>query len=191
MRSTLGKTTKLTIGAGIFLSAVAVSFLIADTITESTAALQLVSNFGYVGVVMLAVFSGLNVVFPIPVAVFTPVFLEAGLQIPYIIAAIVTGIIIADFTGYIFGRWSRDYIVERYPRVFATLSNINDRNQYFLLPAVFLYAAIIPLPNEAIVIPLALIGVRFSFILLPLILGNIVNQTMLVYGASNIFTWLF
>lgn len=177
--------------SAIFVLVVVGAFVLADYVTKSEIAQQIVSQFGYLGVIALAIIAGLNVLVPVPAATFTPVFLAAGLWLPFIILTLTLGTLIADLIGYWFGSWSREYVDAHYPRTMTFLQGLNERHARYVLPTVFLYSAIVPLPNETIVIPLALLGFRFEQLLPALFLGNIVNQTFLAYGIANIFTYLF
>jgi len=46
------------------------------------------------------------------------------------------------------------------------------------------YATVVPLPNEAILIPLALAGVSWRLLIVPLLVGALLIQTLLVAGIS-------
>lgn len=185
------KASQLILIATTFLLSVTAIFFLADYVASSTVAQNLVSQFGYFGVAALATIAGLNVLVPVPAATFTPVFLAAGLWMPLIILTLVIGTLIADVIGFVFGRWSRSYVELHYPNSYRRISFLYTHHRHLILPAVFLYAAIIPFPNEAMLIPLAIMGFRFEQLLLPLFLGNAVNQTVLAYGSTNIFSFLF
>lgn len=167
------------------------SLYLADYVTESDIARSIVANFGYFGILVIAVISGINVLIPVPAATFVPIFTAAGLWLPFIIILLVVGTTIADLLGYFVGRWSRDFTATHYPNTYERVLTINNHHHVWLLPAIFLYAALIPLPNEAVIIPVALVGVRFKTILLPLMVGTLINQTALALGANNIFLFLF
>ncbi len=177
---------------GILITAVWIAALfLAEYVATNDMARNLVSQFGYIGVLVVAIVSGLNVLVPVPAAAFVPVFAAAGLHIWLIIGVLVIGTTIADLIGYYVGRWSKEFVQEHYPKTFRKMKILDDSHHNWVLPLVFVYAALLPFPNEAIIIPLALIGFRFRTFLIPLILGNIVYQTALAFGATNIFTLLF
>lgn len=152
---------------------------------------ELVASFGYLGVTFLAVTAGLNAVVPIPAATFTPLFVAAGLSVVGIIAALTIGTLIADLTGYLLGWAGRDVIRAKYPGTYAFFAQLQQERRRLVPPVAFLYASFVPFPNEALVIPLALSGVPVRILLLPLLLGNIVHQSLLVYGVTNVFAVLF
>lgn len=191
MRSHLLKArTKLLLLALMFTCVLGLSFYFATLVQTNPAVQQFISQFGYFGIMTLAVISGLNALIPIPAATFVPVFEAAGLWLPLIVFALAVGTTIADTLGYLFGHYSKSVISEKYPKTHAYVERITNSRKRWLLPLVFLYAAIIPFPNELIVIPIALSGVRFQLIVIPLILGNLINQGALAYGVSNLFTLL-
>jgi membrane protein YqaA with SNARE-associated domain len=187
----ISSTTKIFISAVIALIAITGSFFLAAYVRDSSVAQALVSQFGYIGVLMLAVVAGLNAFIPIPAATFTAVFTAAGLQLPIIVLMLVLGTLIADFTGYIFGRWGRELVTKKYPKTYRMITTITVTHRRWLPLFITGYAAFIPLPNETIVIPLAISGIRFETMLIPLLIGNAINQTALAYGIHNIFSWLF
>ena len=177
---------------GILITAVWIAALfLAEYVATNEMAQNLTQQFGYVGILVVAIVSGLNVLVPVPAAVFVPVFTAAGLNIWLIIGVLVIGTTIADFIGYYIGRWSKEFVEEHYPKTFKRMKVLDERNHNLVLPIVFVYAALLPFPNEAIIIPLALIGFKFRAFLVPLIIGNIVYQTALAFGATNIFTLIF
>ena len=60
-------------------------------------------------------------------------------------------------------------------------TELKQNRSKLIVPVIFLYAAFAPFPNEALLVPLGLAGIRFSTIIVPLILGNLINQSYLVY----------
>jgi membrane protein YqaA with SNARE-associated domain len=185
------KTVKLILIATTLATVWFLSLLLANFVSNNEVAQGMVGQFGYLGILVLAIIAGVNVILPVPAATFVPVFLAAGMWMPFIIITLVIGTIIADYAGYFVGRWSREFAKDHYPNTYRKVLSLNEKHHNLLLPFVFFYAALVPFPNEAFIIPLALIGVKFRFILIPLILGNLINQSMLAFGTANIFTLLF
>ena len=184
-------TARLIFIAVAFALIVFGAFSFADQLSEFSTVRSFLSSYGYLAVLLIALVAGLNAVVPVPAATFVPVFTEAGLEFPFIILMLVIGTTIADMIGYALGRVSRDYVEEKYPRTYLRLRAIHDRNQRWMLPAIAFYAAFVPLPNELILIPLALMGFRLRTILVPLIIGTTINQTLLAYGFGSVFNFLF
>lgn len=167
------------------------SFLLANKINETTLARELVGHYGYIAILVVAVIAGLNAIVPVPAATFVPVFTEAGLFLPIIVLLLIIGTTIADLIGFAFGSLSRQHIEREYPRLIRLIRALHDRHHLLVVPTIIAYAAVIPLPNEVLVIPLALLGVRFQTLLLPLLIGNSINQAALAYGFDSIFSVFF
>lgn len=150
-----------------------------------------VASLGYLGVIVIAMIAGLNVILPIPAVAFTPIFTAAGLNLVGIILALTVGTLLADFIGYVFGRISRDTLALKYPKFITRLEHIHKHHRKWLIPIILFYAAFIPIPNEALIIPLALLGVSWRTMMFPLFLGNLVNQAIYAYGMHTAFRLLF
>jgi len=178
-------------GALLFFATVFVgAVLFAHSLATDPGIQLAVAEFGYLGVITAGVIAGLNAFFPVPAATLTPLFVGAGLSLPLIVLSLAIGTLIADFTGFALGHLSRTIVAKRYPRTSAFFADLYQRRRKLVLPVAFLYAAFVPFPNEAILIPLALAGARFSLLLIPLFLGNLLNQAILVYGITGLLGWL-
>jgi membrane protein YqaA with SNARE-associated domain len=176
----------------LILTSVALTALFLAEYTLRSAAMQAwIVSFGYIGIGLFATVTGLNVIVPIPAVAFTPVFTAAGLLLPGIIIALTLGTLLADFIGYVFGTVSRATIAAKYPKLIRQLEHLHTHHRHLILPVTFLYAAFAPIPNEALVIPLALLGVSWRSLVIPLLLGNLINQTIYAYSFQNVFRLFF
>lgn len=171
--------------------ALAASFLAASYVEQSAAAQSLVERFGYIGMLVVTIVTGLNVFVPIPAATFTPIYEAAGFSLPSIIAVLVIGTLIADIIGYFIGVGGRQLAEERYQGLERRLTRFATQHGRYVPLLTFLWVAFMPLPNEFVVIPLGVVGIPFRSLILPLILGNIVHQTLLTFGATALFGLLF
>ena len=181
--------TKVVVLVALFFI-VGFAFFLADVVRTDESARAIVESYGYIGILVTAIVAGLNFVVPVPAAAFTPVFLEAGFSWFTIIALLVIGTLLADTIGYFLGRAGRQIADEDAPWVNRMESFIEKRPR-LVVPVVFLYASFMPLPNELILIPLGLAGHRFVTLILPLLLGNVVHQTLVSLGFSSVFSLLF
>jgi membrane protein YqaA with SNARE-associated domain len=163
----------------------------ANSLSDNPALLETIADFGYVGVLVTAIIAGLNTFVPLPAATFTTLFLNSGLDLYLIIVVLALGTLIADFIGFMLGYISRDLVLRKYPKIYSFATNIQENKQHLIIPVVILYAAFVPFPNEAILIPLALAGTSFKTLLLPLIIGNIIHQVVLIYSIGGISNFLF
>jgi len=157
---------------------------------NNPAILTVIESFGYVGVFVAAVVSGLSVAAPIPAATLTPLFTAAGLTVPAIIFFLALGTLVADTIGYAIGRLGRSVIPSDHPRVQQFTERIANQHPAFIMLFVTGYAALIPLPNELILIPLALCGVSWRRLIIPLLVGALIIQTLLVTGVSLLPTFI-
>lgn len=179
------------VGLGVLaLAMLSGIFLLATIISDDKAAQELVQRLGYVGVLIVSFIAGLNAIVPVPAGSFVPIFLAAGLSMPLIIATLVVGTTLADLLAFYVGMKGREFAAAQHPRVINFTTWLRSGKEPYIIPGVFLYAAFSPIPNELILIPLALAGVRFRTLVLPLFLGTIVYQTAFALGAQGIFNWL-
>jgi membrane protein DedA with SNARE-associated domain len=169
---------------------VTLSFLTAEHVANSDKAIELVEQFGILGIIIVAFIGGLNLIVPIPVATLTPIFEAANFSLPTIIMCLVIGTTIADTVGYGIARLGSHASKKKFPQFQKKLRDFSTKHHKLILPGVFVWAVIVPLPNETILVPLGLMGYKLRLLLLPLIFGTILHQTLYVLGISNIFTWL-
>lgn len=187
MRPNLHNTSVRIIAFLFFAAIFAGAIFLAQALGRDPGIQAAVANAGYLGVVIAGIVAGLNFVIPVPAATLTPLFTAAGLSLPLIVLALAVGTLIADFTGFALGHVSRVTIQDRYPKTYALFSRYGETQSFLIYPIVLLYAAFVPFPNEAILIPLAVVGVRFTRILIPLLIGNLLHQITLVYGITFFF----
>ncbi len=184
----LGKIISLVV---ITLLVVAGSFYFANELNSNDEALKWVQSLGYLGILGLSIIGGLNMIVPVPVAVFTPIFTEAGYSIYSVLTLLIIGTVIADIIGYGLGRFGRAATAQNPPQIIKTIENLIAKRPKLVVPIVTIYAAFAPLPNELILIPLGLAGFRFISLIPALIIGNIIHQLILVYGIDSIFNLIF
>lgn len=171
----------------IFIGAVWVG----QWLSTSAEAVALVERFGYLGLVGIGTVTGLNFIIPVPAATFSALYSAAGLATSGIIVALAFGTLIADAIGFWVGTKLRLLLNDSYPKISSYATKVAAGNVYIIFTFVLLYAAFVPFPNEAILIPLAISGIRFRYLLLPLIIGNILHQTILVLGVSSLARFWF
>jgi len=167
------------------------SFFLADYVRDNGTARALVEHFGYVGILAISIITGLNLFVPIPAATFAPIYASAGFPLLAIIAALVAGTVIADTIGYLIGLGGRRIATHAHPVLQEKMQRFTEQHHRLVLPLVFLYAAFSPLPNEVILIPLAITGIRYRLLFLPLLFGTILYETLFVYGITSAFHYFF
>lgn len=187
----MSKAAKLSASFLAVLLVMSLSLLFADRLTNNDVARETVQSFGYVGVFVVSFIANLNVFVPVPPGTFTPIFISAGLSFWLIMIVMSVGTVLADLVGYFIGHLSKEYVVKKYPRTHKFFIHLSEEHEHWVLPAVFIYAAMAPFPNEAVVIPLGMIGYPLKPLILPITLGTLLYHIAFSYGITNIFSLLF
>lgn len=174
---------------GIFIILfIAVAFYFADLARGDDTIKNMVSSYGYLGMFILSVISGFNLIVPIPAISFLPLFLESGLNFWLTIIIISFGMTVADSIVYLLGDFGRKVMANQMEqKVEKKLEKI--REQYPIAPLIilFLFAAFIPLPNELFLIPLAFLGYRFFLIMTISFAGSVLFNLLYAYSIVNLF----
>lgn len=148
------------------------------------------TSFGYWGLFALSALSGFNVLVPVPAISLYPVFVDLGFQSSWIISVVSLGMVVGDSIGFVLGRTGKELVqtgkyAVRVQRVFERVEARQHILPYVLL---FVYAAISPLPNELLVIPMAFAGYRYIPMAIMLLCGNVVFNTLSALGLSHFFS---
>ena len=164
------------------------AFWLALNASSSSVVYNLVYDYGYVGIFIVSVISGFNIIVPIPVVSFVPLFLEVGLNFWIVVATMVVGLTVADLLGYAIGRSGRELTSSlHHKKIFKRLDTMKKKHYFKPMVILFFYASLVPLPNEIIVIPLGFLGYRFVHVFIPLFLGNIIFVVLTSLGVINLF----
>ena len=182
------KEKKIILQGIIFVILVVGIVLFSNTLADNDAALRFINTFGYIGVFVFAAVSGFNLLFPIPAIAFLPVLTEAGLNVGIAIVVIGIGMTIGDAVGFWIGTLGQKAIRLRKKehKILDTLQNIQKKYPRAPLALLGLWAAFAPLPNELMVIPLAVMGYRFVSMMILLFFGNIVFNTFVAFGILHV-----
>lgn len=182
---------KIILVIAVFALITGAAFFAANTLQENSALQDYVKSAGILGVIVVGLLCGLNAFVPLPPATFAPLFIESGLSPLMVVSGFVIGTTIADTIGYFLGVLGSGYVNSHHPKVTNYLQRLFERHERYIPFFIFGFFALAPLPNETILIPLALIGYQYKKLLLPLLLGNIIHQSIMVFGYSRIFSILF
>ena len=155
---------------------------------NSSMIVDIVFQYGYVGIFVVSVISGFNIVVPVPAVSFVPLFLEAGLSLKAVIATMVLGLTFADLLGYAIGRSGRELASTfHHKKIFRRLDTMRSKHYFAPIIFLFFFASLVPFPNEVLVIPLGFLGYRFIHVFIPLFLGNIIFTIIASFGVINLF----
>lgn len=171
----------------LLILVIALAFWVSGTVKDSGFIRDLAREFGYVGIFLIAVVSGFNLIVPVPAISFLPIFLASGLNIFAVIAVMAAGMTLADFIGYLLGKAGRHLALSAFEiKIANRFEKLKNGLHWSPALLLFLFASFIPIPNEVIVVPMAFLGYRLTYILLPVFLGNIVFNSIYAIGAVNI-----
>lgn len=175
----------------IFILLTGGGFYVANLVTQSTILQEAVQNMGILGIVATAFVTGFNIFVPIFPASFAPIFLSAGASYLTVVIGFTIGSSLADSIAYFIGKLGRVYSEDNHPKVTQAINTFIEKHHYWIFPGTYAYMALAPTPNELILIPLALAGYRYTHLLIPLLLGNFIHHSIMVYGYSSVFEWIF
>jgi len=149
---------------------------------------NLTYDYGYFGLFFVAMASGFNLLVPVPAVSFIPLFVESGLSLWISILVITLGMTMADVFAYALTKMGKliavDSLGEAKFQKFEIMSQKYQKSPRLIL---FLFAAFIPLPNELIVIPAALMGYGFGHIIPAVFLGNALFNILFSHYFLNFF----
>lgn len=149
-------------------------------------------NNSYLLILLVAFLGGSSILIPFPYYLFIVTFGAAGLN-PFLIGFLGgLGLAIGDSTSYIIGYHGREIFTPRFQRLFKKFCSwCNTGHIFWMYIFLFIYGAIIPIPNDVIVVPLGLSRYPYWKMAIPLALGNMVYTTGLAligfYGLSSLF----
>src|SRR3989338_985697 len=163
------------------------AFWASDTLKDGDFISNLIRKFGYGGIFLMAVVSGFNLVIPIPAISFLPVFLASGLNAFAVVIIIAAGMTLADFVAYLLGKTGRHMVLSAFEKkVINKFEIIKEKLHWSPVLILFLFASLVPFPNEIMVIPMAFLGYRSVYILLPVFFGNMVFNSIYAIGVANV-----
>ena len=185
------KITKLTITLAAFLIIVVMAFWLGKTAGENEQIQQFILRFGYLGIFLASLLSGINIIVPVPAVSFVPAFVQAGHNIWLTMGLIAIGVTLGDSIGYLIGAMGREIILIKSAGRVDTLEKLRQRYHWAPLVLLLLFAAFIPFPNEVLVIPLAIMGYKWLQLAPILFLGNTAFTIAAGYGFVNLFGAIF
>jgi membrane protein YqaA with SNARE-associated domain len=164
--------------------AVVVAIWLNTQFASEGALLSHIRSFGYIGLFFVSVVSGFNVLVPIPIIAFFPTLVAAGFD-PYLAVGVISiGMTVGDGLGYLIGSTAQESTFAEH--VAEKTKALKEKHPLVLPFWIFVYGAVVPLPNELIVIPLAALRVPFYIIFVPLAIGNILFNTLIATGVVGI-----
>ena len=100
---------------------------------------------------------------------------------------IAAGMTLADFVAYLLGKTGRHMVLSAFEKkVINKFEIIKEKLHWSPVLILFLFASLVPFPNEIMVIPMAFLGYRSVYILLPVFFGNMVFNSIYAIGVANV-----
>jgi membrane protein YqaA with SNARE-associated domain len=168
---------------------VAAAFYLARLASGSEVIQEIVSSYGYGGIYFVALLSGFNIVVPLPAASFTPLFLESGLSFLPTVFIIALGMTTADSVGFYLARTGRRLISDSWgEKLFDKFQDLPEKYYRYPLAFLFIFASIVPLPNELLLLPMAFFfGYGFKELVPIMLAGNLIFNILFAKGLLNVF----
>jgi len=171
----------------VFALLVYVSLLLTQFVTDDSSSQLLIREFGYIGIILISFVSGINFLVPVPASTFIPIFTAGGIALPVAIILLVIGTMSANILTYYIGRAGHKLTKIKYPTIQEKILSVYENKKHLLPYFVFLFAALIPFPNEVYLIPLGIIGIKLKVFILPLLSVTILFQSLTALGFQNVF----
>jgi membrane protein YqaA with SNARE-associated domain len=146
-----------------------------------------VERGGYPMLLALSAASGFNLAVPIPIVSFFPFLMELGFHPWWALATIAFGMTLGDLVGFLLGVAGRRALEGREIKAFQGLERLRERHAKLPLVALFLYASFAPIPNEVVVIPMALLGYPIVGVGSALFAGNIIFNGLFALAGMGFF----
>ncbi len=189
----LSTTYKIAVQIAFLIAVVALAFYLATVASNSEVLRTMIAEYGYVGIFVLALLSGFNIVVPIPVVSFMPLFLESGLSFWITIALISLGMSCADALSFILARAGKRIASESEfaEKILTRFQGLEKSYYRYPLAVLFIFASVAPFPNEVLLIPAAFfLGYRLRELLPIILAGNLVFNILFAKGLLNLFNLL-
>ena len=128
----------------------------------------LVTNYGYVGAFFISLFGNFTIFFPVPFAITIYAF---GATLNPIILGVVCGLgsTIGEFSAYLVGMGGRKVLEERYG---DRLENVKRLIQKHGMAVVFIFA-LLPLPDDLLLIPLGMLRYDIRKVMIAAFFGKV------------------
>ncbi len=133
---------------------------------------------------IVAFIGGTSILFPLPYYLLVITLGAGGINPILLGLSSGTGIILGDSTSYLIGYSGREVIPDKIKKLFDKLCNwLLSRNSFLIYIFLFLYGAMIPIPNDVITVSMGLAHYPYWKVMLPLGLGNIIfNISLALVG---------
>jgi len=146
---------------------------------------DLVTNYGYLGAFFISIFGNFTIFFPVP---FTITIYAFGATLNPVILGIACGLgsTIGEFSAYLVGVGGRKVIGDRYEERLESAKRLLEKYGAMII---FLFA-LLPLPDDAILIPLGVLRYDLKKALIAAFLGKVAMCTIVAYAGRFSYTFV-
>jgi membrane protein YqaA with SNARE-associated domain len=164
---------------------VALYFVSPEAIVSSLGATTLPAVF------VAGVLGGTSIIFPFPYYLVV-VTASAGGANPLLVGLSAgLGVIVGDTTSYLVGRAGREVLPAKAAGAIAFVQRrVSDIHTVKFYAFLFVYGAVMPLPNDIVMVPLGAAGVPYWRVILPFGAGNILFNIVVAWlSARGVSLW--
>jgi membrane protein DedA with SNARE-associated domain len=146
---------------------------------------ELVSTYGYAGAFLISIFGNFTIFFPVP---FTITIYAFGVTLNPLLLGLTCGLgsTIGEFSAYMVGAGGRKVIEGRYGE---RLENARLLIERYGMAIIFLFA-LLPLPDDVILIPLGMMRYDLKKALIAAFLGKVAMCTIVAYAGRFSYTFV-
>jgi uncharacterized membrane protein YdjX (TVP38/TMEM64 family) len=144
---------------------------------------NLVASYGYAGAFLISMFGNFTVFFPVP---FVLTIYAFGATLNPLILGLVCGVgsTIGEFSAYLIGRGGRSVINDRYGERLETAKLLV---QEYGMAVIFAFA-VLPLPDDLILIPLGMLKYSLKKAMVAMLLGKTIMCVAVAYAGRYSYT---
>lgn len=146
---------------------------------------DLVTNYGYAGAFLISIFGNFTIFFPVP---FTITIYAFGATLNPLLLGLVCGIgsTIGEFSAYLVGVGGRKVIEGRFEERLESAKRLIER---YGATIIFIFA-LLPLPDDIILIPLGVLRYDLKKALGAMFLGKTIMLTFVAYAGRYSYTFV-
>ncbi len=146
---------------------------------------DLVASYGYAGAFLISIFGNFTVFFPVP---FVLTIYAFGATLNPLILGLVCGVgsTVGEFSAYLIGRGGRRVIDDRYGERLETAKLLV---QEYGMAVIFAFA-VLPLPDDLILIPLGMLRYSLKKAMIAMFFGKTIMCVAVAYAGRYSYTFI-
>lgn len=146
---------------------------------------EMVATYGYAGAFLISIFGNFTIFFPVP---FTITIYAFGARLNPLLLGLACGLgsTIGEFSAYLVGAGGRKVIEGKYEKRLESAKLLIER---YGMAIIFLFA-LLPLPDDVILIPLGMMRYDLNKALTAAFLGKVAMCTIVAYAGRFSYTFV-